>query len=84
MNEVDGLFPDLDALKAYLATVEDASARELIYGTVVEEILTAPSAKGTATEIRDWLSQSWGITDAEAEVDMQELMKSMQFDEPDA
>ena len=61
MTEADERFGSLDDLKNLLATIEDQSAREIIYGTVWEASVSDPDVNHTETELLDWLKNAWQI-----------------------
>jgi len=66
MNEADARFKGIDNLKELLTTIRERAARELIYGLVLEEVMSAPSPT-KVPEILDWLKAEWQIEVSEAE-----------------
>jgi hypothetical protein len=62
----DSEFEDDDRLKAFLATVTDQDARELILGTVVELALVEGVQTGEAEWI-GWTSEAWNVPVSVAE-----------------
>ena len=62
LEDADNRFEDLDALKAFLTEITDQDAREVIYGTVWEEAVAAPSVNHEESELLSWLATTWSIT----------------------
>jgi len=67
----DSEFKDDDRLKAFLGTITDPDARELILGTVVELALLEGVQTGEAEWI-GWASEAWNVPVSVAEPDSQE------------
>ena len=65
LEQVDERFPDLDKLKAFLATVDNTEARNLIYGTILEETMASPSVAGVKVDLLDWMSNAWDIKETQ-------------------
>ena len=65
LNEADERFKDIEMLKSSLTTIRERAARELIYGLLLEEVMTAP-APGSHTDLLDWLKKTWEIKVLEA------------------
>jgi len=65
MDEADTQFADVDMLKSWLGAIKERGARELIYGLVMEEVMSAPTTT-QIPEMLDWLKDEWQIqvTDA--------------------
>jgi hypothetical protein len=65
MNEADSRFDGVEMLKSSLETIKEKAAQELIYGIVMEEVMSAP-ATVHPPELLDWLKTEWNIeiTDA--------------------
>ena len=65
INEADSHFEDVEMLKASLQTIKERAARELIFGILMEEVMSAP-ATTHSPELLDWLKSEWDIevTDA--------------------
>jgi hypothetical protein len=59
-DEAESLFPDRSALKAFLKTITNPDARELILGTVLSETL-ADTLPHEQAEFMDWLAREWNI-----------------------
>ncbi len=66
LDEVDQRFADEARLQAFLTTIRERGARELIYGIVMEESMCAPSLH-PRTDLLDWLREAWQITVDETE-----------------
>jgi hypothetical protein len=66
LEEAETTFADEDELREFLAEIHDQNARELIYGTVLDEVLAEPTAQAVSSEWLDWLRGEWGI---EVEID---------------
>ena len=65
MEEADSRFEDVGMLKSSLETIKERAARELIYGLVMEEVMSAP-ATTHSPELLDWLKAEWEIIVTEA------------------
>jgi len=65
LEEVNERFPGTDELKTYLETVVDTDARELIYGTALEETMASPTAQHGDIALLDWLRAAWNMNDRE-------------------
>jgi hypothetical protein len=63
---VDSDFEDDDRLKAFLGTIADPDARELILGTVVELAIVEGVHTGEAEWI-GWASEAWNVPVSVAE-----------------
>jgi hypothetical protein len=61
IEEADDRFGNEDDLKAFLEDITDRHARELIYGTVLDEAMAEPTAHGRTGELLRWLAQAWNI-----------------------
>ena len=59
VEEVDTHFPDVEALKRYLATIKETDAREFIFGTAMEEALANPDM--AKDELLEWLAKTWNV-----------------------
>jgi hypothetical protein len=59
-EEAEERFTDEDALKAFLSAITRQEARELIYGTVLNEALTDTIAHSEAAFL-EWLAKTWNI-----------------------
>jgi hypothetical protein len=68
---VDSDFEDDDRLKAFLGTIADPDARELILGTVVELAIVEGVHTGEAEWI-GWASEAWNVPVSVAEPESQE------------
>jgi hypothetical protein len=68
---VDSDFEDDDRLKAFLGTIADPDARELILGTVVELAIVEGVHTGEAAWI-GWASEAWNVPVTVAEPESQE------------
>lgn len=60
-EEAETRFPDRTSLKAFLKTIANPEARELILGTVLSETLadTLPHEQAAFVE---WLAKEWNVT----------------------
>ena len=65
MNEADTHFEDVEMLKESLLTIKERAARELIYGILMEEVMSAPTT-AHSPELLDWLKSEWDIEVTEA------------------
>lgn len=65
MNEADTQFDDVEMLKSWLQAIKERSARELIYGIVMEEVMSSPTTVHSPG-LLDWLKGEWNITVTEA------------------
>lgn len=61
LDEAEACCPDEQALAKYLSGIREQEARELIYGTVLEEVTIDPAAAHSVSELLDWLAATWGI-----------------------
>ena len=61
LDEVDERIPDRAALKAFLTTINSQEARDVIYGTAMEEVMTAPSTNHEQSDFLAWLKEEWVI-----------------------
>lgn len=61
LDEADELFPDVETLKTFLGTVKHQDARDLIFGTVMEEVLSEPSVQHEKFALIEWLAKAWNI-----------------------
>ena len=59
-DEAEGRFADRTTLKAFLKTITNPDARELILGTVLSETL-ADTLPHEQAEFMDWLSTEWNV-----------------------
>jgi len=66
LEEVDRRFEDESRLREFLTTIRERGARELIYGMVMEESMSAPSLH-PRTDLLDWLRGAWEIVVDETE-----------------
>jgi uncharacterized tellurite resistance protein B-like protein len=60
VDEVDKRFPDENALRVFLSTIERQEAREVIFGTVIEAAM-ADTVEGRESALLDWLAQEWKV-----------------------
>lgn len=60
-DEADRRVTDLETLKQCLASIEDAEARALIFGTAWEEAVADPDVNHTESELLGWLAGTWSI-----------------------
>ncbi len=65
LEEVNVRYPTIDALKEYLASVQDAGARDLIHGILLEETIASPSVDGQNSAMLRWLQDTWSISVSE-------------------
>ena len=65
MDEADNRFADVEMLKSSLETIKEQAAQELIFGILMEEVMTAP-ATVHSPELLDWLKDTWNIEVTEA------------------
>lgn len=59
-DEAEGRFADRSTLKAFLKTITNPDARELILGTVLSETL-ADTLPHEQAEFMGWLSTEWNV-----------------------
>jgi hypothetical protein len=59
-DEAESRFPDRSSLKAFLKTITNPDARELILGTILSETL-ADTLPHEQAEFMDWLAREWTI-----------------------
>jgi hypothetical protein len=59
-DEADQRFPDEETFRKFLQTIERQSARELIYGTVLETALSDADTMRHA-DLLEWLSDVWKV-----------------------
>ncbi|MEI6166140.1 MAG: hypothetical protein WCS52_03015 [bacterium] len=59
-EEAEGRFAERTALKAFLTTLTNPDARELIFGTVLNENL-ANTIPHEQAEFMDWLAATWNL-----------------------
>jgi len=59
-EEAESRFSERTALKAFLKTLTNPDARELIYGTVLNENL-ANTIPHEQAEFMDWLATTWNL-----------------------
>lgn len=59
-DEAEGRFPDRTSLKAFLKTITNPEARELILGTVLSETL-ADTLPHEQAQFMDWLAAEWNV-----------------------
>ena len=61
LDEAETRLSDRKDLEAFLETIKGQEARELIYGTALEEAMSEPSADHGAAQLLEWLAGAWGI-----------------------
>jgi hypothetical protein len=61
LDEAESRFADVDALKEFLGSVKDQEARDLIYGTVLDEAMAEPTVDVSASELLKWLATEWQV-----------------------
>lgn len=61
LDEVESRFEDIDAVKGFLQGIEDQNARDLIYGTVLDEAMAEPSVDVSTSELLKWLADEWQV-----------------------
>lgn len=61
LDDVDERIQDKAALREFLTTITDQEARDLIYGTAMEESMLAPSVNHEQSELLEWLKGEWSI-----------------------
>jgi len=61
LDEVESRFEDIDAVKEFLQSIEDQNARDLIYGTVLDEAMAEPSVDVSTSELLKWLADEWQV-----------------------
>ena len=62
LDDADGMFPDEESLKVYLTTIENQTARERIYGTVMQGAMLSPTIHHSQSTMLAWLREAWHIT----------------------
>ncbi|MGD0837398.1 MAG: hypothetical protein ABSB49_12230 [Polyangia bacterium] len=60
VERVDQSFPDEEALRAFLSTIDRQEARELIYGSVIGAAMI-DTVEGRPSELLDWLAGAWHV-----------------------
>ena len=60
MERVDELFKSNDDLKAFLKQIQRPEARELIYGTLLQEIIGDTTDHEESTFL-EWLAKAWNV-----------------------
>ena len=61
LDEAESTFPALEDLKDFLQGMENQKARELIYGTVLQEAVSHPTIDHARSELLQWLASTWNI-----------------------
>jgi hypothetical protein len=61
LDEAEEAFVNADDLKAYLASISDEEARDLIYGTVLEEAVIRAPLSQTGGDMLEWMAKTWDI-----------------------
>ena len=61
LDEVETRFESREDLYEFLEGFENKEACELIFGTVMDEVMASPSTDGGPTELLDWLAVTWGV-----------------------
>lgn len=61
LQEAEHTFGDEEELREALGDITDQEARELIYGTVLDEAMAEPTAQAVSSELLDWLRRQWHI-----------------------
>jgi hypothetical protein len=61
VDEAEETFVNTDDLKAFLETIHDEDARELIYGTVLEEAIVRSPLSQTGADMLNWMAKTWDI-----------------------
>ena len=59
-EEAEALFEDRDVLKTYLKKITSQDARELIYSTVLSEVL-ADTPQHAEADLLEWLAAEWKV-----------------------
>jgi hypothetical protein len=62
LNDADERFSDKEGLQEFLQAITDQGARQLIFGTAMEETMLAPSVNHAQSELLTWLREAWDIT----------------------
>ncbi len=65
LDETAERFADVEMLKASLLTINERAARELIYGFVLEEVMSSPSTT-PIPDLLEWLRGEWQIEVSDA------------------
>jgi hypothetical protein len=60
VDEIDKRFPDEQALRVFLSSIDRQEAREIIYGTVMEAAMT-DTVEGRESALLDWLAKEWKV-----------------------
>jgi hypothetical protein len=60
VEEVDKRFPNEQALRTFLSSIERQEAREIIYGTVTEAAMT-DTVEGRESALLEWLAKEWNV-----------------------
>jgi hypothetical protein len=61
LEEAETTFSDEDELREFLSEITDQDARDLIYGTVLDEARAEPTTQAVSSELLEWLRGEWGI-----------------------
>ncbi len=61
LTEAETRFTTPEALHAFLGTIEDQEARNLIYGVVLDEAMSTPTPLDLSAGLLRRLAQSWNI-----------------------
>lgn len=67
ISEAEARFASIDELKEFLDTIEDRDAQELIYGTILDEVISGMTIDSGPSELLRWLAATWGIETVESE-----------------
>jgi hypothetical protein len=60
VDQVDKRFPDEQALRTYLTSIDRQDAREVIYGVVMEAAMT-DTVEGRESALLEWLAETWKV-----------------------
>lgn len=61
LDEAERAFPTVTQLKAFLLTIEDQPARELMYRTAMQEAFAEITFDNRDIDLLDWLARQWDI-----------------------
>ena len=60
LEEAESHFSDVEMLKASLETIKEREAQELIFGLLLEDVMSAPGIPRSSAML-DWLKDTWKI-----------------------
>jgi hypothetical protein len=61
VDEANDRLNDQDALKSFLLEITDQDVQELIYGIVMDEVMTEPTVNSAPGDLLEWLAEAWDV-----------------------